>query len=131
MDRFAEQVDDFNQAFGLLDHRATEPSVPPAEVNLLRIQCLVEEIGELAHALAQEDKAETLDALVDLQYFLSGTVLACGMHHVFEEAFAVVHAANMAKLDADGNPIRDASGRVVKPEGWVAPDLNKFVEEVW
>lgn len=128
MDNYTEQVLEFHQAFKLHTMTRSKPGIPMASVSLLRVQCLIEEVGELAHALGNCNQPEVLDALVDIQYFLSGTVLACGMQDVFEPAFAEVHATNMAKLDANGNPIRDASGRVVKPAGWVAPDLKKFVE---
>ena len=128
MDNFTKQVADFHHAFELHDQSSREPRTPPPEVGLLRVQCLIEEVGELAHAMGKKDKVEILDALVDIQYFLSGTVLACGMQYVFEAAFEEVHRTNMAKLGPDGKPIRDASGRVVKPKGWKPPELEFFAE---
>lgn len=44
----------------------------------------------------------------------------------FARAFALVHAANMAKA-VDGRLIRSAEGKIIKPEGWKAPDLSGCV----
>jgi predicted HAD superfamily Cof-like phosphohydrolase len=41
---------------------------------------------------------EQLDALCDLQYVLSGTILENGFTNVFDEAFNEVHRSNMSKL---------------------------------
>ena len=131
-DEYIRQVEEFNTALDLHDHTASEPSIPSLKTCLSRVQFLTEEVAELAHALGCGDLEKTLDALIDIQYFLSGTVIACGMQDVFVEAFQRVHRANMAKLGRDGRPIRDESGRVVKPEGWQPPDLSSLVEpEVW
>lgn len=40
-----------------------------------------------------------------------------------------VHASNMAKVDADtGKVIRRDDGKILKPEGWVGPDLQAVLE---
>jgi len=123
----SDKVREFQAAF--CPHlNQPEPNVPSADICLHRIQCHVEETGELADAMGIKDKAEVLDALIDMQYFLTGTILACGMADVFDDAFDEVHAANMAKLGPDGKPILSPSGRVMKPKDWVPPDLRKFVE---
>jgi predicted HAD superfamily Cof-like phosphohydrolase len=41
---------------------------------------------------------EQLDALCDLQYVLSGTILENGFTNIFDEAFDEVHRSNMSKL---------------------------------
>lgn len=101
----------------------------PASVASLRKKLLLEELTELVTSLDAGDQEEILDALVDMQYVLSGTVNACGMRDVFDEAFMRVHRANMNKVLA---PSRHASKRdsvhdIVKPEGWVKPDLSDLV----
>ena len=131
MDEFTKKVNEFHAAFGLVRQiGGVGPCIPPLDVSLLRIQCLVEEVGELAHGLAKKDKAEVLDALVDIQYFLSGTIVACGMGQIFQEAFEIIHQNNMSKLGPDGKPIYDSSGRVCKPEGFKPPDLGPLLR-VW
>lgn len=44
------------------------------------------------------DKKEELDALCDIQYVLSGAILALGHHNNFDEAFDEVHSSNMSKM---------------------------------
>jgi predicted HAD superfamily Cof-like phosphohydrolase len=45
------------------------------------------------------NKSEVLDALEDLQYVISGSVLESGVGLVFDSAFENVHASNMSKFD--------------------------------
>lgn len=94
---------------------------------LLRLQLLVEETGELADAYLAEDLEAAADALTDIQYVLDGTYVTVGMDHLKQLLFEEVHRSNMAKLDENGKPIIGPSGRVVKPEGWTAPDLGSII----
>jgi predicted HAD superfamily Cof-like phosphohydrolase len=62
-----------------------------------------------------------MDAIVDAFYFLAGTCVEIGVKP--QTLFEIVQAANMAKLGADGQPIiRESDGKIMKPEGWVAPE---------
>lgn len=69
------------------------------------------------------------DALIDLVYVALGTAYLHGFP--FDLGWARVHAANMQKVRSasktDGDQ-RGGSNDVVKPEGWVAPDLSDLVE---
>ncbi len=104
-----------------------------------RLALLTEELMELADA---DDSAAALDALVDLRYVLDGTVIAFGFHTKvdptydfltrFDRAFIRVHTANMSKLHVseahpEGLVVHDATGKIVKPAGWVAADLSDLV----
>ncbi len=93
----------------------------------LRLQLCQEELGELADALLDEDAVAALDALCDMRYVADGTALTLGLQHVFNQAFDEVHRSNMTKLDADGNPVINAAGRVVKGPLFEQPDLGQFV----
>jgi predicted HAD superfamily Cof-like phosphohydrolase len=101
----------------------------PASVASLRKKLLLEELTELVTAIDAGDQEEILDALVDAQYVLAGTVNACGMREVFDEAFMRVHRANMMKTPASSrhDSKRDSPHDIVKPEGWVKPDLSDLV----
>lgn len=66
---------------------------------------------------------ETLDACVDMMYILAGTINACGLQDIFEEAFERVHQNNMTKV-VDGRVIRNAAGKILKPEGFVPVKLD-------
>lgn len=94
---------------------------------LLRLQLCQEELAELAQALADQDLVECLDALCDMRYVADGTTLSLGLAPVFMSAFAAVHRSNMSKLDADGNPVIDPAGRVVKGPNYARPDLRRYV----
>lgn len=42
-------------------------------------------------------------------------------------AITEVHAANMRKLDASGLPILRSDGKIMKPMGWLPPDMSLAV----
>lgn len=44
------------------------------------------------------DKKEEIDALADIQYVLSGAVLALGYQDIFDKSFDEVHRSNMSKM---------------------------------
>lgn len=92
----------------------------------LRLQLLVEEVGEVLEAVANIDQPNLLQELCDVQYVLNGMLISLGMHGVFTEAFATVHASNMSKLDDDGKPILNEAGRVVKGPNYFKPDMKVF-----
>lgn len=98
------------------------------DTRLLRLQLLQEELAELAEAIYQEDLVACLDALCDLQYVLDGTILSLGMQDIFWEAFVEVHKSNMTKLDAQGNPVVNEAGSVVKSDQFREPDLHQFID---
>jgi predicted HAD superfamily Cof-like phosphohydrolase len=61
-----------------------EPEIPTVDRCNLRIALLREELEELITAIDKKDTVEIADALVDLQYVLSGTVLEFGLQEKFE-----------------------------------------------
>lgn len=94
---------------------------------LLRARLMLEELGEVLEAMGLEARAATLQELVDLRYVSDGTIAALGFGPVFEAAFAEVHRANMSKLDNDGRPVVDGSGKIVKGPNYQPPNLEPFV----
>ena len=119
------KVIDMHVKFGLEQDERPQDLTP--EEKAFRIVAMREEIAEYEAADALED---ILDALVDLQVFLLGTVHRHGMHEVFTEAFNRVMAANLAKELAGTSEAskRGFARDLVKPEGWVAPDLKDLVK---
>jgi predicted HAD superfamily Cof-like phosphohydrolase len=93
IDQFTKQVKEFHKTFG---HPVLDK---PTQTNrgLLRVNLLKEEVSELEAAIAEDNLLEVLDALVDIQYVLSGAVLEFGFANVFEAAFREVHRSNMTK----------------------------------
>lgn len=96
---------------------------------LIRLQLLVEETGELARGIGKRDLVEVLDALSDISYVTDGAYLTFGMGGCKPAADAEVHRSNMSKLGADGRPIVDASGRVVKSAVYTRPELGQIVRD--
>ncbi len=102
------------------------PNLYDTESNLLRLRLLREEMSELEHALAERNEEEALDALTDIQYILDGTYLTLGFHKLKDEAFRVVHEANMLKFDGKVNIRED--GKILKPKGWKRPNLKPLLD---
>ncbi len=76
------------------------PHIPPADICALRVNLLQEELDELKQAIQDKDIVEIADALVDLQYVLSGAVLAFWLQDKFAELFTEVQNSNMSKACA-------------------------------
>lgn len=120
------------------------PRLPTHDLRMFRLRFLGEELRELGDALGVDVRIEyepvvpvtalqidgtqrlsrALDALCDLDYVLLGTVSLLGFSAVYDEGFARVHTANMAKVRGlkPGRAFSDARWDVTKPPGWRAPD---------
>ena len=73
------------------------PQIPSNQRCELRVSLLQEELDELSQAIKLGDIVEISDALVDLQYVLSGAVLEFGLGDKFVELFNEVHRSNISK----------------------------------
>ena len=90
------------------------------------VKLIGEETGELADAILEQDRVETLDALVDILVVTIGAIHSMGADA--EGAWEEVMKTNAAKIDLDTGKVRKREdGKVLKPEGWVPPDLAPFV----
>jgi len=101
-----------------------KPRLLEEDIMQSRIRHLQEELNEL-HAAHIYDKGmpEQLDAIVDLVYVAVGTAYLMGLD--FDEAWTRVHNANMQKVP---QATERSKIDVVKPEGWVAPDLKDLCQ---
>lgn len=137
-----EMTREFHEALEL--PVADIPGQVPDDRRWLRAVLIAEEVAELLNALTGQpeyrarlfkdgmlrmvedlfmevgpaDLVELADGCVDSHVVISGTAVEYGIPEdaVYEE----VHASNMAKK---GGPTR-ADGKKLKPEGWVAPDVE-------
>ena len=89
----------------------------------LRYNLMLEENEEYIEACNSNNLVEVLDALVDQQYVLNGTILNHGLQHVFDEAYNRVHENNMTKRPFN----KDANGKIIKPIGFKSVDLSDLV----
>ena len=112
-----------------IDTFATACDQPPSEANYKMYLGLIdEEVGELLEAVAADDKVEQLDALIDILVVTMGAVRAAGWDG--EAAWKEVMNTNFAKIDpTTGKVIKREDGKVLKPEGWKAPELAQFVNQ--
>jgi predicted HAD superfamily Cof-like phosphohydrolase len=119
MKRLLAQVREFHEAFGV--PVLPTPQMPHEERRKLRYRILKEEFEEYVAAENDDDLAEVADALGDMAYIIAGTALEYGIP--LDRVLDAIHASNMAKLGPDGKPLKREDGKVIKPDGWQAPDI--------
>ncbi len=127
---------------------------PPSEVRLLRFKLIMEELLEFGRAIGvsglveisqaefealcksyvsqqfinpayEPNLVEAADALGDLDYVVQGSNLVFGFPS--EAVLAEIHRANMSKLGADGEPVRDESGKIQKGPNYTPPDVRRVL----
>ena len=140
------RVAEFHRAFSLPVE--SRPVVPDDATIRLRLALLLEEFHELAEATCQQpdadqqtfldtlarareqlgslkafhvDMVEVADALTDINYvtYGAGHTFGIDLNATCEE----VHRSNMSKLGADGKPVKDARGKVLKGPAYSPPAL--------
>jgi len=101
-----------------------EPSV---ENYAMYTKLIGEELGELMSAIVLNDRVEQIDALTDILVVTLGAIRAGGFDG--EGAWREVMDTNFAKIDPETGKVRKREdGKVLKPEGWKAPQLAQFVK---
>ena len=117
------KVRDFMKTFGQeVKHK---PSFSTDKINKLRVDLIKEELDELTEAMRNRDLLEVADALTDILYVTYGAGHAFGID--LDKCFDEVQNSNMSKLDVNGKPIYNDSGKVMKGPNYFKPDLSKFV----
>ena len=123
---------------------ADRPGLVPQARMKLRMDLLDEEYCEYRRAALTGDLTEIADALADMIYIIIGTALEYGIP--LEEVWDAVQASNLNKAgkcetcdswgvdneyqvceECGGNGflvLKRADGKVIKPEGWQAPDIQ-------
>ena len=117
------KVGTFMKTFG--QEVKTEPSFSTDKINKLRIDLIKEELQELTEAMNNKDLLEVADALTDILYVTYGAGHAFGIN--LDKCFDEVQNSNMSKLDENGEPIYNESGKVMKGPNYFKPDLSRFV----
>ena len=102
-----------------------KPAFSTDKINKLRINLIKEELKELTEAMKNNDLLEVADALTDILYVTYGAGHAFGID--LDQCFEEVQNSNMSKLDENGKPIYNESGKVMKGPNYFKPDLSKFV----
>ena len=99
----------------------------PSEANYkMYLSLIKEEYEELQEAVEANDTVEQLDALIDILVVTMGAIRAGGFNG--EGAWKEVMDTNFAKIDPETGKVRKREdGKVLKPEGWKAPELTPFI----
>ena len=82
---------------------------------------------EFSELVASSTKIDDLDALIDILVVTIGAIHSMGADG--EGAWKEVMATNFAKIDHETGLVRKREdGKVLKPVGWVAPNLKPFLQ---
>ena len=119
-----EKVGIFMKTFG--QEVKKSPAFSNDKINNLRLSLIKEELNELIDAMNKKDLVEVADALTDILYVTYGAGHAFGIN--LDECFEEVQNSNMSKLDDNGKPIYNDSGKVMKGPNYFKPDLSKFIK---
>ena len=118
-----DKVGIFMKTFG--QDVKNKPSLSTDKINKLRLSLIKEELDELKEAMKNKDLLEVADALTDILYVTYGAGHAFGID--LDRCFEEVQNSNMSKLDKNGKPIYNESGKVMKGPNYFKPDLSKFI----
>jgi len=118
-----DKVGIFMKTFG--QEVKNQPAFSSEKINNLRYDLIKEELAELKDAMEKKDLLEIADALTDILYVTYGAGHAFGID--LDKCFEEVQNSNMSKLDENGKPIYNESGKVMKGPNYFKPDLSKFV----
>jgi predicted HAD superfamily Cof-like phosphohydrolase len=91
------------------------------------ISLIAEEHDELKQAIADNDRVEQLDALIDILVVTIGAIHSAGFDG--QGAWDEVMRSNLSKIDPlTGKVTKRADGKVLKPVTYSPPDLTSFLE---
>jgi predicted HAD superfamily Cof-like phosphohydrolase len=147
---FLKQIEEFNRKAGLLEmgfndkrensfiiEEALEGGVLDTLNHMLNIEIestpkdtarvIAQMIYETSITEISLSDVDRLDKAADIIVFAVGSMLKLGLTiKQIEKAMGIVCEANLAKLTAN----KDAYGKQLKPEGWVAPEdkLKQLLE---
>ena len=99
---------------------------PSNKIVKLRYDLIKEELDEFREALNDKNLKEIADSLTDILYVTYGAGHAFGID--LDKCFDEVQRSNMSKLGADGKPIYNEHGKVMKGPNYFEPNLKKFID---
>lgn len=109
------------------DQTVGKPNI--AQFNMY-LSLIEEEAEELNEAIRKNDRVEALDALIDILVVTVGAIHSMGADG--EGAWNEVMRTNFAKIDPVTGKVRKREdGKILKPEGWIPPRLDKFFNQQW
>jgi predicted HAD superfamily Cof-like phosphohydrolase len=103
------------------------PQIPDEFTTSLRLYLIHEEVHELVEGIRNQDIVEIADALTDILYVVYGAGHAFGIP--LDKCFDEVQRSNMTKVMPDGKVLKNAEGKVMKPDTYEEPQLEKILNE--
>ena len=92
----------------------------------LYIALIREEFDELVNAFFRQNMVDIADGCADLKWVIEGLehTLKIPQQDVWNE----VARSNLAKIDDEtGKVLKRNDGKVLKPEGWISPDIKSIL----
>ena len=117
-------VKKFMETFG--QEVMSKAAFPSEKISKLRYDLIKEELDEFREALNDKNLKEVADSLTDILYVTYGAGHAFGID--LDKCFDEVQRSNMSKLGADGKPIYNEHGKVMKGPNYFEPNLKKFID---
>ena len=99
-----------------------KPQPPALGLELLRDRLDNEEWQEYAEACDEQDMAHIAKEACDLLYVVIGRLITYGIDP--QPVWDAVHKSNMQKINCP----RDVYGKLMKPKGYKAPDIQEILE---
>ena len=122
-----ESVKLFHKKFNI--NYLNEPKANiPDEIKELRFKLMEEENLEYLKATKENDIVEIADALGDMLYILTRTIISHGLQNKIEEIFQEIQNSNMSKLGDNGKPIYRDDGKVLKGPNYFKPNIRKILK---
>ena len=122
MSNMFQEVKKFQTAVG--QNVSEVPQFPDENERVLRRKLLKEEVEEYFDGEDKDDLENVAKELADIIYIVCGTAASYGIP--LDRVFNEVHRSNMEKL-VDGKVVRRDDGKILKPEGWTAPDIKSVL----
>lgn len=126
MKKQINKVAKFHEVFKIGNEESPIAKVPE-QVYELRHRLMEEENNEYLQACKDGDLTEIADALGDMMYILSGTILKHGLQDHIEFIFNEIQRSNMSKLKPDGTPLLREDGKILKAENYFKPNIQKIL----
>jgi predicted HAD superfamily Cof-like phosphohydrolase len=94
----------------------------------LYVSLIDEELAEVKEGIANNDRVEILDGLIDTLYVTIGALNSLGCDPL--GAWLEVQRSNMSKVDPESKKLlKRPDGKILKHSGYSAPVLGPFVKD--
>ena len=93
----------------------------------LYIDLIDEEFRELCDGFLRRHIGDVADGGADLVWVVKGLFATLGIN--FDAVWEEVRASNMSKVSESGKIKKRADGKILKPESYFKPDIEKVLKE--